>query len=123
MAHYAFLDDRNIVTEVIVGVDETELIEGKDPETWYGEFRGQKCVRTSYNTIGNEHTLGGTPLHKNYAGIGYTWDGVGFAAPQPYASWTLNADSYLWEPPTPMPTDGKMYNWDEATTSWIEVTI
>ena len=66
MAHYAFLDDSNIVTEVIVGVDETKLIEGKSPEDWYGEFRGQKCVRTSYN---------GT-IRYNYAGIGYTYDPI-----------------------------------------------
>jgi hypothetical protein len=75
MAHYAFLDDSNIVTEVIVGIDETELIEGKDPETWYGEFRGQKCVRTSYN--GN--------IRFNYAGLGYTYDPLddAFIAPMP----------------------------------------
>ena len=123
MAHYAFLDDSDIVTEVIVGKDETELIDGLTPEEWYGTFRGQKCVRTSYNTFGNVHTLGGTPLHKNHAGIGYSWDGTGFAAPQPYPSWSLNADSYLWQAPVAMPTDGKMYNWDEATTSWVEVTL
>ena len=122
MAHYAFLDDSNIVTEVIVGVDETELIEGKTPEDWYSEFRGQRCIQTSYNTLGGVHTLGGTPLNKNYAGIGYTWDGIGFSAPKPYSSWTLNDDSYLWEAPTPMPTDGKRYTWDEATLSWVELT-
>jgi len=121
MAHYAFLNDSNIVTEVIVGKDETELIDGKTPEEWYGEFRGQRCVRTSYNTLGGVHTLGGTPLNKNYAGIGYTWDGIGFAAPQPFPSWTLNADSYLWEAPTPMPTDGKRYQWDEESLSWVEI--
>ena len=66
MAHYAFLDDSNIVTEVIVGIDETELIEGKDPETWYKEFRGQTCVRTSYNG----------KIRYNYAGIGYTYDPI-----------------------------------------------
>jgi hypothetical protein len=75
MAHYAFLDDFNIVTEVIVGIDEIELIEGKDTETWYSEFRGQKCVRTSYN--GN--------IRYNYAGIGYTYDPIddAFIAPMP----------------------------------------
>jgi hypothetical protein len=75
MAHYAFLDDSNIVTEVIVGIDETELIQGKDPETWYGEFRGQKCVRTSYN--GN--------IRYNYAGLGFTYDPIddAFIAPMP----------------------------------------
>ena len=118
MAHYAFLDSNNIVTEVIVGIDETETIEGLTPEQWYGNFRGQKCVRTSYNTIGGVHTKGGTPLNKNYAGIGYTWDGTGFAAPQPYPSWKLNADSYLWEAPTPYPTDGKFYQWVEADLNW-----
>lgn len=64
MAHYAFLDDNNIVTEVIVGVDETESIEDRDPETWYGNYRGQRCIRTSYNA----------KIRKNYAGIGYTYD-------------------------------------------------
>jgi len=123
MAHYAFLNDSNIVTEVIVGKDENEFIEGLDPETWYGNFRGQKCVRTSYNTFGGVHTNGGTPLHKNYAGIGYTWDGTGFAAPQPFPSWTLNAETYLWESPTPIPTDGKIYTWDEETKSWIEIQL
>ena len=75
MAHYAFLDDKNIVTEVITGIDETELIEGKDPEIWYGEFRGQRCVRTSYNA----------KIRYNYAGIGYYYDEVddAFIAPMP----------------------------------------
>jgi hypothetical protein len=75
MAHYAFLDDTNIVTEVIVGIDETELIEGLDPETWYGNFRGQKCVRTSYN--GN--------IRFNYASIGFTYDPIddAFISPMP----------------------------------------
>lgn len=75
MAHYAFIDDSNIVTEVIVGIDETELIEDKDPETWYGEFRGQKCVRTSYNG----------KIRYNYAGVGYTYDPVddAFIPPMP----------------------------------------
>jgi hypothetical protein len=90
MAHYAFLDDSNIVTEVIVGKDETELIEGKTPEHWYGEFRGQQCVRTSYN---------GT-IRYNYAGIGYTYDPIddAFIAPAPcdHAELTLN-DKKQWE--------------------------
>jgi hypothetical protein len=75
MAHYAFLNDNDIVTEVIVGIDETELIEGKSPEIWYGEFRGQKCVRTSYS---------GT-IRYNYAGIGYSYDSIddAFIAPMP----------------------------------------
>lgn len=75
MAHYAFLDDSNIVTEVIVGIDETELIEGKSPEDWYGEFRGQRCVRTSYNGR----------IRFNYAGVGFTYDPIddAFIAPMP----------------------------------------
>ena len=75
MAHYAFLDDTNIVTEVITGIDETELIEGLDPETWYGNFRGQACKRTSYNS----------KIRYNFAGIGYTYDPIddAFIAPMP----------------------------------------
>ncbi len=120
MAHYAFLNENNIVTEVIVGKDEGE--EGRDWEQWYGEFRGQTCKRTSYNTQGGVHTLGGTPFRKNYAGIGYTYraDIDAFVPPQPFASWILNNDTAQWEPPTPMPKDGKMYSWDEAATSWVE---
>ena len=113
MAHYAFLDENNIVTEVIVGIDETELIEGLDTETWYGNFRGQTCKRTSYN--GN--------IRKNYAGIGYTYDPVAdhFFAPQPYLSWTLDADA-KWQAPTPMPVvEGKFFTWDEPTLSWVEI--
>ena len=112
MAHYAFLDTNNRVTEVIVGIDETELIEGLDPETWYGNFRGQVCKRTSYN-----HNI-----RKQYAGIGYTYDPVNdvFICPQPYSSWTLD-ENFDWQPPTPKPTDGKVYVWFEPNQQWIEV--
>ena len=121
MAHYAFLDENNIVTEVIVGKDEGE--DGIDWEQWYGDFRGQVCKRTSYNTIAGVHNNGGIPFRKNYAGIGYTYqsDIDAFVAPKPYASWTLDANAQ-WQPPVAMPTDGTMenpYTWDEATTSWI----
>ena len=99
MAHYAFLDENNIVTEVIVGIDETELIEGLDPETWYGNFRVQVCKRTSYN--GN--------IRKNFAGIGYTYDSTrdAFIAPKPdnltdeegnSFTFELNEDTCQWEP-------------------------
>ena len=120
MAHYAFLDENNIVTEVIVGKNEGE--DGIDWEQWYGDFRGQVCKRTSYNTRGNVHSNGGTPFRGNYAGIGYTYriDIDAFVAPNPYASWTLDANAQ-WQAPTAMPTDGNMYSWDEATTSWIEI--
>jgi hypothetical protein len=122
MAHYAFLDSNNIVTEVIVGKDEGES--GIDWEQHYGEFRGQTCKRTSYNTSGGIHKNGGTPLRKNYASIGYAYD-VGrdaFIPPQPFPSWGLNETSCTWEAPTPFPTDGKRYTWDEPTISWVEVT-
>ena len=119
MAHYAFLDENNIVTEVIVGKDEGNF----DWEQQYGSFRGQACKRTSFNTHGGVHTLGGTPLRGNYAGIGYTYDAVNdvFYAPQPYPSWTISAPTWQWQPPVPYPDDGKMYVWDEATLSWVEV--
>ena len=121
MAHYAFLDENNIVTEVIVGKDEGE--EGRNWEQSYGEFRGQTCKRTSYNTKAGVHLNGGIPFRKNYAGIGYTYraDIDAFVPPQPFASWLLNENTAQWEAPTPMPTDGKMYSWDEAITNWIEI--
>jgi hypothetical protein len=110
MAHYAFLDENNIVTEVIVGIDETQTIEGLDTETWYGNFRGQRCVRTSYNS-----NIRGT-----YAGIGYYYNEEEdiFVAPQPYPSW-VRVGSF-WEAPTPMPTENNLYTWSESTLSWIE---
>jgi hypothetical protein len=111
MAHYAFLDENNVVTEVITGIDETELIEGLDTETWYGNFRGQVCKRTSYNNN----------IRKQYAGIGYSYDPVAdvFVAPQPYPSWSLDAN-HDWQPPTPRPTEG-LWRWNEETLSWDEV--
>lgn len=123
MAHYAFLDSNNIVTEVIVGKNEGE--EGIDWEQWYGEFRGQTCKRTSYNTSAGAHSGGGTPYRKNYAGIGYRFDAErdAFIPPQPFASWVLNESTCCWDAPTPMPTDDKRYVWDEVTTSWQEISL
>lgn len=111
MAHYAFLDENNIVTEVITGIDETELIEGLDPETWYGQFRGQRCVRTSYN-----HRI-----RKQYAGIGYTYDAAAdvFIEPQPHPSWALD-ENHDWQPPVPRPTKG-LWSWNESSLEWIEI--
>ena len=119
MAHYAFLDENNIVTEVIVGKHEGE--DGVDWEQHYGAFRSQSCKRTSYNTSCGVHRLGGTPYRKNYAGIGYTYDSErdAFIPPTPYASWLLNEDSCLWNAPVPYPDDGERYTWDEATLSWV----
>ena len=111
MAHFAQVVD-GIVQQVIVA----------DTKEWCESNLGGTWVQTSYNTYGNQHPEG-RPLHKNYAGIGYTWDGVGFAAPKPFNSWTLDEDTYLWNPPTPMPVkEGKIYTWDESTLSWVEVT-
>jgi hypothetical protein len=112
MAHYSFLDSNNIVTEVIVGIDETELIEGLHPEIWYGNFRNQTCKRTSYN--GN--------YRKNYAGIGYTYDPErdAFIAPKPYTKWVLNEETCIWEAPTPYPTDDKRYVWNDNRGEWEE---
>jgi hypothetical protein len=111
MAHYAFLDENNVVTEVITGIDETELIEGKDPETWYGEFRGQTCKRTSYNG----------KIRKNYAGIGAIYDPEldAFISQKPFESWVLDTDLAQWKPPVEAPSDGE-YVWDEPTLSWLE---
>lgn len=121
MAHYAFLDNNNIVTEVIVGKDEGE--DGVDWEQHYGAFRGQTCKRTSYNTHGGVHSGGGTPFRKNYAGIGYSYNAIrdAFIPPKPYASWLFNEDTCLWKPPVPYPDDGNRYAWDEITTSWVQV--
>jgi len=126
MAHYAFLDSNNIVTEVIVGKDETDT--SYDWETYYGDVRGVTCKRTSYNTQGGSHTLGGTPFRKNYAGIGYSYDSTrdAFIPPQPYASWILNESTCDWDAPVDMPTDAgenEYYEWNESTTSWDLKTL
>ena len=112
MAHYAFLDEDNIVTEVIVGIDETETIEGLSTETWYGNFRGQVCKRTSYNNN----------IRGVYAGIGYSYnlDEDIFVSPQPFPSWIRSGS--FWNAPTPRPEDDKFYTWDEDSLTWIEQT-
>jgi hypothetical protein len=110
MAHFA---------EVVNGIVERVIV--ADSAEWCKANLGGDWVQTSYNTHGGVNSRGADALHKNYAGIGYTFDGVGFAAPQPHTSWTLNPQSYLWEAPTPMPTDGKRYTWDEDSLSWVEV--
>jgi hypothetical protein len=119
VSHFAQIDENNIVTQVLVG-DNTLPDEGYN---WFVENLGGTWVKTSYNTHGGVHTLGGTPLHKNYAGIGFTFDGVGFAAPKPFDSWTLDTETYIWNAPTPMPTDDKYYQWDELTLSWVELVL
>ena len=111
MAHYAFLDENNIVTEVIVGRNENEVVGNvRNWEKYYGEFRGQTCVRTSYN--GN--------IRKNYAGIGFTYDAErdAFIAPKPYDSWLLVEETAQWAAPVPYPEDGLMYSWNEEIIDW-----
>jgi hypothetical protein len=119
MAHYAFLDDNNVVTEVITGVDENTIQTdtdgtqvGGNTEAWeafYGNFRGQVCKRTSYNDN----------IRKRYAGIGYSYSEEldAFILPKPFSSWSLNEEICDWEAPTPRPTDGD-YVWNESTLSW-----
>lgn len=117
MSHFAQIDGNNIVTQVLV-IEQDVVNTGL-----FGE--PSSFVQTSYNTHGGVHTLGGTPLRKNYAGIGYTYDSVrdAFIPPKPYNSWVLNEDTCLYEAPTPMPTDAdKRYSWDENTTNWVETT-
>ena len=116
MAHYAFLDENYIVTEVIVGRDESNF----DWERHYGDIRGQLCKRTSYNTIGGVHNNGGQPFRKNYAGIGFVYDPVrdAFYPQQPYPSWVLNEQTCLWESRVPYPDDGKLYIWNEDEYRW-----
>ena len=112
MAHYAFLDANNIVTEVIAGRNEDEIVDGvSDWETYYGNIRGQVCKRTSFN--GN--------VRKQFAGIGFSFDETAdvFIAPKPFASWSLD-ENYDWQAPIERPADGKDYLWDEANQVWVE---
>ena len=113
MTHFAKVNN-GIVEQVIVA--EPEFF-----DTFVDSSPGQ-WIQTSYNTHGGVHATGGTPLRKNYAGIGYTYDAQrdAFIPPKPYASWTLSDDTCLWDAPTPMPTEGGPYDWDESTTSWVE---
>lgn len=114
MAHFAKVVD-GYVTQVIVAEPEFfDTFVDSSPGEW---------IQTSYNTLGGVHSNGGTPLRKNYAGLGYTYDRErdAFIPPKPFNSWNLNGDSCLWEAPVPMPTDGKLYQWDETQGNWIEV--
>jgi hypothetical protein len=110
MAHYAWLDQNNIVVNVSVGIDETELINGLDTETFYSQATGYNIKRTSYNNN----------IRKQYAGIGYSYDPIKdvFIAPQPFPSWSLD-DNFDWQPPTPMPNG--FYRWDETNLEWVEI--
>lgn len=123
MAHYAFIDDNNIVTEVIVGRGENEVVDGiSDWEAYYGDVRGQRCLRTSYNTKAGQHSNGGTAFRGNYAGVGYVYDEAldAFLPPQPFASWSLDEETFSWIAPVAYPEDGKLYDWDEEAGAWVE---
>jgi hypothetical protein len=125
MAHYAYIDENNIVTNVIVGPDEGTEPEGIDSWEAYFSSKGKgKALRTSYNTYENAHINGGEPFRKNFAGIGFSYDeeNDAFIAPQPFPSWTLNAETFVWDPPVPAPEDGQAYDWDEESLSWVLVS-
>ena len=114
MSHYAKCVDGKVVSVIVAEEEFFKTFVDSSAGTW---------IKTSYNTIGNKHTQGGTPLRGNFAGIGYHYDSVAdiFYAPQPYASWVLSPHTALWEAPVAMPADGKAYAWNEATTAWDEV--
>ena len=121
MSHFAEIDGEGTVLRVLVVADDKE---SRGQEFLADDLGlGGTWKKTSYNTVGGVHSNGGTPYRKNYAGIGFKYDNAldAFIPPKPYASWDLNEDTCLWEAPTPMPTDDKMYAWDEDTTSWKEV--
>jgi len=124
MAHFAEIDENNIVTRV--------LVVGDDQEHRGQEFLaddldlGGTWLKTSYNTQGGVHALGGTPFRKNYAGIGYSYDETldAFIPPKPFASWLLNEETCNWNAPVEMPVEeGKFFVWDEDTTSWVELVL
>ena len=141
MAYYAFINENNIVTSVISGVDEdiyqndNDVMVGGSSENWedwYSEFKELNCKRTSYNTRGGIHYTNNTPsldqskaFRKNYAGIGYYYDSIrdAFIPPKPYPSWILNEQTCLWQSPIPYPNDGKMYQWNEIIGNWEEINL
>jgi len=121
MAHFAELDKNNVVVRVLVTSDEKSN-EGYD---WLIETLGGRWVKTSYNTRGGIHILGGTPFRKNFASIGYVYDEMrdAFIEPKPFPSWVLDEEKCLYAAPIPYPTDGKFYRWNEEQTAWIEAVV
>jgi hypothetical protein len=129
MAHYAFIDENNVVVNVITGRDEGEVVDGiSDWDAYYGEMHGMRCLRTSYNSWGGEHLHhwtkepdGKPAFRKNYAGIGYTYDEDrdAFIPPKIFPSWVFNEDRCIWEAPTPKPDDGQDYYWVEDDLAWV----
>ena len=122
MAHWAEVDGDSVVVRVLVG-NNADPDEGHQ---WLLNNLGGTWVKTSYNTSGGVHSEGGTPLRKNYAGIGYTYDSArdAFIPPKPFASWALDEETCFWNAPIPMPVEeGKMFTWNEETTSWDEIAL
>jgi len=114
VAHYAKVENGIVTNVIVIEEDVLQLGHWGDPSLW---------VKTSYNTSGGKHLLGGVPLRKNYAGLNYSYDAQrdAFIPPSPFPSWVLDEETCLWNAPTPMPVvEGKMFVWDEPTTSWIE---
>ena len=124
MAHYALLDENNVVLQVITGKDEDEQRDGVDVnwEEWYKNFHGvADCKRTSYNTVHNQHTNGETPFRGNYAGEGMIYDADNdvFVYEKPFDSWVLDTDTWSWKPPIEHP-EGEAKDWDEETGAWVD---
>lgn len=111
MSHFAKVLDGKVIQVIVAEPEFFQTFVDSSPGEW---------IQTSYNTHGGAHMLGGTPLRKNYAGVGYTYDRSrdAFIPPKPFASWTLNEDTCLWDAPVAMPTDGQFYVWDEAALAW-----
>jgi hypothetical protein len=116
MSHFAKVLDGKVVSVIVAEPEFFQTFVDSSPGEW---------IQTSYNTHGGVHANGGAPLRKNYAGIGFTYDRVkdAFIPPKPFASWTLDDETCLWQAPVPMPDDGKNYEWIESTTSWNEIII
>jgi hypothetical protein len=114
MAHFAKVDQGKVISVIVAEPEFFNTFVDTSPGQW---------IQTSYNTKGGVHRFGGTPLRKNYAGVGYSYDQTldAFIPPKPYDSWTLNEETCLWDPPTSYPNDNKNYKWDEPTTTWVEI--
>ena len=125
MAHWAEIDEENIVVRVLVGDNNDPA--GDEGYSWLVNNLGGTWVKTSYNTYGGVHREGGVPLRKNYAGVGFTYDAErdAFIPPKPFESWVLDEDTCLWEAPIPKPADpdnpDAKYQWDETLVNWVEI--
>ena len=121
MSHWAELDENNVVLRVLVGSND----EPDEGYQWLIDNLGGRWIKTSYNTQSGIHTLGGTPLRKNYAGIGYLYDPIrdAFMTPKPFPSWVLNENTCQWEAPIPIPADNNSYKWNEETQTWDLILI